>query len=74
MKQRQLKLRLFSKAGQSQGLLYKHLHHSLIHSLSDPLVPTALWRHHTQTVKDSSSSYKIDYRLIRSTGRSAHLE
>ena len=34
---------------------------SLIHSLTHPLVPAALRRRHGQTVRDSSSSYKIDY-------------
>ena len=29
--------------------------------MSDPLVPTALRRHHAQTVRDSSSNYKIEY-------------
>ena len=33
----------------------------LIKWLTNPLVPTALRRRHTQTVRDRSSSYKIDY-------------
>ena len=42
---------LFSRPGQSQVKLYKHLRHSLIHSLiSNPLVPTALWCRHANMV------------------------
>ena len=33
---------------------------SLINSLSEPFPPIALRRRHAQTVRDSSSSYKID--------------
>ena len=36
---------VFSRPGQSPGLLYKHLHHSLIYSLTDPFPPRALQRH-----------------------------
>ena len=50
-------LRLVSRPRQSQGVLYKHLHYSL----TAPFPPTALWRCHAQTVRDSSLSYKIDY-------------
>ena len=32
--------------------------------MSDPFPPTALRRRHAQTVKDSSSSYKIDYVIV----------
>ena len=32
--------------------------------MSDPLVPTALRRRNAQTVKDRSSSYKIDYVIV----------
>ena len=32
--------------------------------MSEPFPPTALRRHHTQTVRDSSSSYKIDYVIV----------
>ena len=38
--------------------------HSFIHSLSQPFPPTALQRRHAQTVKDSSSSYKIEYVIV----------
>ena len=38
--------------------------HSLTDSLGDPLVPTALQLRHAQTVRDSSSSYKIDYVIV----------
>ena len=52
---------IISRHGQSQGLLYKHLCDSLIMSVIHPFPLTALRRRHTQTVKDSSLSYKIDY-------------
>ena len=55
---------VISRPGQSQGLLYKHLCHLLIHLLSHPFPPTALQRHHAQTVRDSSSSYRIDYVIV----------
>ena len=29
-----------------------------------PFPPTALWRRHAQTVRDSTSSYKIDYVIV----------
>ena len=51
---------IFSRPGQSQGLLYTFV----IHSFSNPFPPTALWRRHAQTVRDSSSSYKIDYFIV----------
>ena len=50
---------IIRRPGRSQGLLYKHLRDSLINSLSHPFPPTALRRRHAQTVRDSSSSYKI---------------
>ena len=50
-----------SRPGRRQGLLYKHL----IHSLTHPLVPTALQRHHVQTVRDSFSSHS-DKELLKS--------
>ena len=34
---------------------------SFINYVSEPFPPTALQRRHAQTVRDSSSSYKIDY-------------
>ena len=52
---------MFSRPGQSQGLLYKQSRHSLIDSVSHPFPSTALRRRHAQTVRDRSSSYKIDY-------------
>ena len=33
-------------------------------SVSEPFPPTALRRRHAQTVRDSSSSYKIDYVIV----------
>ena len=58
---------VISRPGQSQGLLYKHLCYSFIDSfdsLIHSLVPTALHRRHAQTVRDSSSSYKIDCIIV----------
>ena len=59
---------IFSRPGWSQGLLSKHLCHSIIHSyinwLSHPLLPTALQCRYAQTVRYSSSSYKIDYVIV----------
>ena len=50
---------VISRPVRSQGLLYKQPRHSL--SLSEPFPPTALRRRHAQTVRVSTSSYKIDY-------------
>ena len=53
-----------SKPGQSHGLLYKHLYHSLIHyliSFIDTLVKISLQRRHAQTDKDGASSHKTNY-------------
>ena len=55
---------MIRRPGRSQGLLYKHIRHSLINSLTHPLVPTALRRHHGQTAGHSSSSYEIDYIIV----------
>ena len=52
---------LFRRPGHSQGLLYKHLRYGLINSLSDPWVSHSFTAAPSQPVKDSSSSYKIDY-------------
>jgi hypothetical protein len=35
--------------------------------VSEPFPPIALRRRHAQTVKDSSSSYKIDYVIVIKT-------
>ena len=62
---------LISRPGQSQGLLYKHLCHSFIDSfidsVSEPFPPIVLRHCHTQTVRDSSFSYKIDYVIVIKT-------
>ena len=58
---------VISRPGRSQGLLYIHLRNSLINSFIHPLVPTALHRRHAQMVRDSSSSYKIDYVIVIKT-------
>ena len=55
---------VFSRPGQSQGLLYKQPRHWFINWLSQPFPPTALQRRHAQTVTDSTSSYKIDYIIV----------
>ena len=53
---------IISRPGQSQGLLYKHLFHSLINSVNKWAVPSnSFMALHAQTVRDSTSSYKIDY-------------
>ena len=36
----------------------------MIKSVRKPFPPTALWRRHAQTVRDSSSSYKINYVIV----------
>ena len=41
---------IFSRPGQSQGLLYKHRRHSFLNKVSHPVPPTALWRRHSQSV------------------------
>ena len=58
---------VFSRPGQSQGLLCKHLCYLLTYSLTDPLGPTALRRRHAQMVRDRSSSYKIDFVIVIKT-------
>ena len=40
---------------------------SLINSFSQPFPPIALRRRQAQTVRDSSSSYKIDYYIVIKT-------
>ena len=37
---------------------------SSIHSFSQPFPPTALRHHHAQTVRNTTSSYKIDYVIV----------
>ena len=55
---------VFSRPGGSHGLLYKQPCDSLIHSFSEPFPPKALRRRHAQTVRDSTSSYKIDFVIV----------
>ena len=38
--------------------------HQIIHLVSQPFPPTALRRRHATTVRDSSSSYKINYFIV----------
>ena len=56
---------MLSRPGKSQGLLYKQPRHWFIHwfidSVSQPFPPIVLQRRHAQTVRNSSSSYKVDY-------------
>ena len=54
---------IISRPGQSQGQLYKHLRNSLI-QLVILESPTALRRRHAQTVRASTSSYKIDCVIV----------
>ena len=61
---RKILIKVISSTGQSQGLLYKPLCHSLIKSVHEPFPPTVLWRRNAQTVRDSSSRYKIDYLIV----------
>ena len=63
-KSTQVYLWIFSRPGWNQGLLYKHFRHWLINSVSQPFPPTTLRRRHVQTVRDSTSSYKIDYVIV----------
>ena len=55
---------IFSRPGRSQGLLYKQSCHSLTDLFSNPFPPTALQCCQAQMIKDSSSSYKIDYVIM----------
>jgi hypothetical protein len=60
-------LYIFSLAdpGEARGCSINSLViNSLFHSFSQSLLPTALRRRHTQTVRDSSSSFKIDYIIV----------
>ena len=52
---------LLADPGEARGCSINSL---VIHSLSEPFPPTALRRRHAQTVRDSSSSYKIDYVIV----------
>ena len=56
-------IKFIRRPGRSQGLLYKHLPNSLPDSLILQS-PIALRRRHAQTVRDSSSIYKIDYVIV----------
>ena len=53
-------LSVFSRPGRSQGLLYKQPRDSLINSVRQPFPLTALRRRHAQTVRDSTSSLKLN--------------
>ena len=59
---------IFFRPERSQGLLYKHLRHSLIQSffrwLNNHISPLTLQRRHAQGDRDNSSSYKIDYLVL----------
>ena len=52
-----IKLKIFRGPGWSQGLLYKHLRHSLINWLIHPLVKISLWRRHALTVQSQGLLY-----------------
>ena len=57
--------KIFSRPGQSQGLLYKHICHTLTDALTDsfthPLFKIYLRRRNALMVEDSAFSHKIDY-------------
>ena len=55
---------VFSRPGQSQVLLYKQPRDSFINLVRQPFPLTALQLRHAQTVRDSTSSYKIDYVIV----------
>ena len=55
---------IFSRPGQSQGLLHKHLCHWFINWSTDPLVKISLLRHHAQMVINGVSNHKINYICI----------
>ena len=55
---------MISRPGQSQELLYKQPRHSFSERISQPFPPTALRRRHAQTVRVSTSSFKIDYVIM----------
>ena len=52
---------MISRPGRKQGMLYKQPRDLLNSLVSQPFPPTALRRRHAETVRDSSSSYKMDY-------------
>ena len=53
-------IKIFSRPGVSQGLLYKHLCHSLPYWLSHPLVKISLRCRHAHTVINGASSQKTN--------------
>ena len=55
---------VISRTGQSQGLLYKQPCPWFSHWLSQPFPPTALRRRHAKTIRNSTSSYKIDFVIM----------
>ena len=52
---------IFSRPGQSQGLLYKHLRNSLTDSFIDHLLKIFLQCRHTENIKNGASSHKTNY-------------
>ena len=60
--------RLLADPGEARGCSTNtFVINSFINSVSQPFPPTALRRRHAQTVRDSSSSYKIDYVIVIKT-------
>ena len=58
-------LYIFSRPGEARGCSTNSLVLNYFsESVSEPSPPTALPRRHAQTVRDSSSSYKIDYVIV----------
>ena len=52
---------MISRPGNARGC---STNTSVINRVTDPLVPTPVWRHHAKMVRVSSSSYKIDYVIV----------
>ena len=55
---------LFSRTFEMESLVCGIFFEGFPKSVSQPFPPTALWRRHAQTVRDSTSSYKIDYFIM----------
>ena len=56
---------LLADPGKARGCSINSLViHGLINWVSHPFPPTAVWRRHAQTVRVSTSSYKIDYVIV----------
>ena len=64
----QIDLLYLADPGKARGCSTNSLRiHSFINSVSRPFPPTAVRRRHAQTVRDTTSSYKIDYVIMIKT-------